>query len=180
MANRKRKEGKELRTIEKIKTIKSLGDKDFYIWNLLFGCKKCKYAAFCKKYGKYGFICDKFEPVVLKDILIEELNNYLHSHLKSNQNKYNPQKERRAKLTGTSSVTSSYLGINKKGGDSLHSYSVSYINDILRQIRTGHTDYVYDIDKLFIISAYEPNVVITNYYDGCYYISIKKNASGGE
>lgn len=85
-----------------------------------------------------------------------------------------------------SNKLNSYYGISQKGGDSQYKYLIFYINDILKQVRSGNTDYVYDIEKVLMLSAFEPNIIVLDYYDECYYVSIKndkkiqKKVGGGE
>lgn len=52
----------------------------------------------------------------------------------------------------------------------LHKYYVSFINDVLNNIRLGKKDYVFNLEQVKDIIRYEPDIEVTYQDDFCYEI----------
>ena len=149
----------------------NINTKDIKTLNEIFKCDECQYIHYCYKYGKCGRICTGFDPIISNEEISERINDYLQDNIGNFIEKYNPDN---LHLMANKCGQKKYASINTKE-DSLYQYHVRYINDIIKEIRKGNTDYVYDTNKLCIIIAYEPRMRVTSFIDGCYYIQKLNN-----
>lgn len=143
-----------------------INDKDINFWRKVLNCKNCDGAFKCYRYGSYGQVCSKYTDDFKDSYYTAIINSHLDSQIENLIANINPLRDSRMRIE----VFDENNRITKSAQDSLYGYHIRYINDILKQIRSGKMEFVYDIEKLKIIKAYEPNMKVISCVDGCFYI----------
>lgn len=74
-------------------------------------------------------------------------------------------------------LTCKYIRQNYGVYDTIYTsyeYFISYINDVLHQIRSGKIDYIYSERQLTELLRFEPNIQVS-YHDGVFYVWLPSN-----
>lgn len=120
-------------------------------------CSGCKYVnQECSKFT--GECCLAFEP--------EDPIAYAAAVMDELKNSITPSHE---KYLRRHCITTN--GLTHDDRYTLDEYHVAYINSILKTIRSGEEDYVYSIEHLKEIYAFEQNLNLS-WSDGCWVVSV--------
>ena len=118
-------------------------------------CFQCKNKFKCADSGKG--ICGSMD-INNKQYLLDEALAEIKSNLPKTQRTKMNYAFSRSKYTYDDNVTT------------LYKYYVAFINDILRNIRRGETDYVFNLEQVKDILRYERDIDVTYQDDFCYEI----------
>lgn len=132
--------------------------KDIINSKIRCSCAQCKRKETCQ--SKTNGICPQAN-ITNKQSLLDEALAMIKENATQSQNTKMNYISKGSKYTYNDNVTP------------LHKYYVSFINDVLNNIRLGKTDYVFNLEQVKDIIRYEPDIEVTYQDDFCY--EIKKN-----
>lgn len=118
-------------------------------------CAQCKNNKTCS--NKSNGICPKAN-IIDKQTLLDEAVTVIKENVVQSQNTKMQYISKGSKYTYNDNITP------------LHKYYVSFINDVLNNIRLGKTDYVFNLEQVKDILRYEPDIEVTYQDDFCYEI----------
>jgi hypothetical protein len=121
-------------------------------------CKDCMWFARCKKDGICR-ICEDFTPTG-DDTYCENLEMYLKKHVV-------PARTKRMTLSGSNYK---YMGMRQE--TTLNQYYCEFINDAIRELKKGHTAYVFKISQIADIMSFLPDIHIDAFKDGIFYLNL--------
>ena len=121
-------------------------------------CAQCKNNKTC---SNSNGICPKAN-IIDKQTLLDEAVTAIKENVVQSQNTKMKYISKGSKYTYNDNVTP------------LHKYYVSFINDVLDNIRLGKTDYVFNLEQVKDIMRYEWNIEVTYQDDFCYEIRSSK------
>ena len=128
--------------------------------NNITNCKECFWYTRCKQYGEnINRGCNDFDPLDV-DTYCANIESYLKEHV-------SPTSEKRMSLRA-----SAHKELGVRDESSLASYYCEFINDSVHEIKKGHITYVFKISQIADIMKFLPNVHITDFKDGIYYLTM--------
>lgn len=127
--------------------------KDIINSKIRCSCTQCKNKETCL--SKTNGICSKASIKNKQALLDEALTTMKENIVQSKDTKMNYISQG-SKYTYNDNVTP------------LHRYYVSFINDVLNNIRLGKKDYVFNLEQVKDIIRYEPDIEVTYQDDFCY------------